>query len=78
MGKKLIWKQIRKIGNYLRGTCKEVPNALVYLGLDPQEYEICDVEAAIAKMGDVERCSVCDWWFEVWELDAFGYCDDCK
>jgi len=41
------------------------------------DFEVDDVEFALADRHNMERCTGCDWWLDAGEL-ADGYCRDCR
>lgn len=70
---------LETIGEYLRGTCKDVGDAVT--ALDLGDIDESRMEAALLE-ADTERCVGCDWWHEVHELqyserDGGGLCEQC-
>jgi hypothetical protein len=67
-----------RLGNRLVGTCDSVETACEQLGLPVP----ADPEDAMLNV-NVERCSVCDWWHESFDLaggddEEDGICQGCR
>lgn len=72
---------LEQIGEFLRGTCKSVQDAInsLELGDDIDESQL---EGDLLN-ADTEMCGQCNWWHEVCELTynnehGCGLCDDCR
>ena len=68
--------QLREIAEYLVGTCESIDTGLEMVDLNPDDFDITDVEDAILDY-NVETCPGCGWWFEGGELNDGEGCDDC-
>ena len=68
----LTVEQKQYVADQLLGTCN------TGFGLaDKYDVEFEDIEEAALDMG-LDRCTVCDWWFEAHELDDDFCCSDCR
>lgn len=78
---KLTYEQARELAGSLQGTCDSIQIAIERMNLDPDDFEVDEVEAQVCEHG-VERCEGCGWWHESGELvneagDVVG-CDQCR
>ena len=73
-------EKLEEIGEYLRGTCKSVGDAVQALdldeGLDETQLQVDLLEV------DTEICVQCDWWHEPSalqynEIHGGGLCEQC-
>ncbi|WP_427121622.1 hypothetical protein [Pseudomonas aeruginosa] len=71
---------LEKVGEYLRGTCKNVGDAItaLELGDDVDETKLEDDLLEV----ETELCKHCGWWHEVCELQfneehGGGLCEQC-
>jgi hypothetical protein len=67
--------QLREIAEYLVGTCESIDTGLEMVYLNPDDFDVTDVEDAILDY-NVEMCPGCGWWFEGGELNDGEGCDD--
>ncbi|ENM3073095.1 hypothetical protein ACR3H8_20210 [Pseudomonas aeruginosa] len=77
---KIERNQLEQVGEYLRGTCKSIGEAIdaLELGDDVDESQL---EADLLEV-DTELCVHCSWWHEVCELQyseehGGGLCEQC-
>ena len=73
-------EQLEQIGEYLRGTCKSVGDAVVALELG-DDVDESQLEASLLE-AEIELCVHCNWWHEVCELQyseehGGGLCEQC-
>ncbi|MDU8350952.1 hypothetical protein RYA05_03475 [Pseudomonas syringae pv. actinidiae] len=71
---------LEQVGEFLRGSCKSVGDAVEALGLGDSVDE-SDLEGQLLEV-ETELCVHCNWWHEVCELqysekDGGGLCQQC-
>lgn len=52
-----------------------IEEGLRQIDLDPDEYDVTEVEA---ELHETERCCTCSWWFEAFEMKDNGECENCN
>ncbi|MFJ3685513.1 hypothetical protein [Pseudomonas sp. NPDC090208] len=72
-------KQLEQVGEYLRGTCKQICEAITALELG--DLDESQLEADLLEV-ETELCVQCNWWHEVCELqyseeNGGGLCSQC-
>ncbi|WP_338924856.1 hypothetical protein V0M98_35135 (plasmid) [Pseudomonas silesiensis] len=73
-------EQLEEIGEYLRGTCKSVGDAVQALALD-EGLDETQLQVDLLEV-DTEICVHCDWWHEPSALQyneshGGGLCEQC-
>lgn len=73
-------EQLEQVGEYLRGSCKSVGDAIEALELG-DEVDESQLEADLLEV-ETELCVNCHWWHEVCELQFSeehhgGLCEQC-
>lgn len=73
-------EQLEKVGEYLRGSCKSVGDAIQAMDL-PEDTDETKLEADLLEV-ETELCVNCGWWHEVCELQFNeehngGLCEQC-
>lgn len=63
---------MKEIADYLLDTCHSVDEAATIFGVVSD-----DILEQIEEY-EVERCTQCDWWFEISELNEGCICSDCQ
>jgi hypothetical protein len=68
------------IADGLRCSCSTIEDMMEAEDVD---FEVCDVEVALADRHNLERCAGCDWWLDAGDLycdddEWCGYCADCR
>ncbi|MDU4254567.1 hypothetical protein [Pseudomonas sp.] len=77
---KIEREKLEQVGEYLRGTCKSVGDAVSALELG-EDVDETTLEADLLDV-DTELCVQCGWWHEVCELEyseqhGGGLCEQC-
>ena len=72
--------KLEQAGEYLRGTCKSIGDAIQAFELG--EVDESALEAELLEV-DIELCVHCGWWHEVCELEFSdehngGLCEQCR
>ncbi len=72
--------KLEEIGDYLRGSCKSLSEAITAFNLDEGTDE-SQLEADLLDV-EIELCVNCHWWHEVHELqyseeNSGGVCEQC-
>ena len=70
-------EQLDNVAYDLLGTCADVWKVLQDPDMSSEDAE--EIEEQLSDY--IERCQLCDWWFEVGERDSEpepGYCEDCR
>jgi hypothetical protein len=79
---KLSREQLVQLGDTLQGTCMLVQAGLERIGLDPDDYQVDELEDQLLDI-NMECCQGCGWWDESSALadldnEQAGYCADCR
>lgn len=77
---KIEREKLEQVGEYLRGSCKSVGDAIQALDLD-EDLDESQLQADLLEV-DTEICAHCDWWHEVSSLQysekhGGGLCQQC-
>jgi hypothetical protein len=58
---------LEHLANILEGTCMSIEAGLTMLGVDPDNYDVSEIEDSLVD-ANIETCDGCGWWFTCAEL----------
>ena len=75
-------EQIRRLAEYLEGTCQSIDSAMDACGIKPDgDKDQYDIAIRVEQLGEIFLCDCCGWYCENSEMvesDHGQYCADCE